>query len=191
MTDETPRDNVVGEQSRRSVLKKGAVAAGGLALGTAATGSAAAQQDDNDDFINDEQIDGAMFIGDFDPDREFIITSPVIDYTPNVNENIEGVFDQFNTRMIQYQNSKRQAQFFVSADAQLPSYNPQVGYVVDDDQNFGPNQRPQPEIYTLRNNAQFFDNSNQALLNVTASPLEENNEDDVLDTGGSGSDWWW
>lgn len=131
-----------------------------------------------------------MFIGDFNPNRRFIITPDVIEYTPNVNKNIQGVFDQFNTHMIQYQNSNRQAQLFIAGDAELPPYNSQRGYVVDDDENYGSNEQPQPEVYTLRRDAQFFDNANQSLINVTASPLEENNEDDVLNYEKGHGDWW-
>lgn len=53
-------------------------------------------------------------------------------------------------------------------------------------------------MYTVRRDAQFFDNANQSLINVTVSPLEENNEDDILDLTdrggdgrtGSGDGWW-
>lgn len=203
-SEQDPTEGVFDEMTRRSAMKKGAVGAGGLALGLAGTGSAAAQQnesaqqDDDDLFVNEETIDAAMYIGDFNPNGEFIITSDVIEWTPNVNENIQGVFDQFNTHMIKYQNSNRQAQLFIAADAELPPFNSQLGYVVDNDENYGSNEQPQPELYTVQQDAQFFDNANQSLINVTVSPLEENNEDDILDftdrTGdgrtGGGGDWW-
>lgn len=113
-------DGEAGEMTRRSAMKMGALGASGLMLGLAGTGSAAAQesdqqnaqQDDDDLFVNEEQIDAAMYTGDFNPNGEFVITSDVIEWTPNVNENIQGVFDQFNTHMIKYQNSNRQAQLF-------------------------------------------------------------------------------
>lgn len=199
-------DGKAGEMTRRSAMKMGALGASGLVLGLAGTGSAAAQesdqqnaqQDDDDLFVNEEQIDAAMYTGDFNASGNFIITSDVIEWTPNVNENIQGVFDQFNTHMIKYQNSNRQAQLFIAADAELPPFDSQLGYVVDDDENYGQNEHPQPEVYTVRQDAQFFDNANQSLINVTVSPLEENNEDDILDftdragdgrTGG-GDGWW-
>ena len=197
-------DGEAGEMTRRSAMKMGALGASGLVFGLAGTGSAAAQesdqqnaqQDDDDLFVNEEQIDAAMYIGDFNPNGEFVITSDVIEWTPNVNENIQGVFDQFNTHMIKYQNSNRQAQLFIAADAELPPFNSQLGYVVDDDENYGSNEQPQPEVYTVRQDAQFFDNANQSLINVTVSPLEENNEDDILDftdRAGGGDGWfdWW
>lgn len=202
-------DGKAGEMTRRSAMKMGALGASGLVLGLAGTGSAAAQQsdqqnaqqDDDDLFVNEEQIDAAMYTGDFNASGNFIITSDVIEWTPNVNENIQGVFDQFNTHMIKYQNSNRQGQLFIAADAELPPFNSQLGYVVDDDENYGSNEQPQPEVYTVRQDAQFFDNANQSLINVTVSPLEENNEDDILDftdragdgrTGGDDGwfDWW-
>lgn len=199
-------DGEAGEMTRRSAMKMGALGASGLVLGLAGTGSAAAQesdqqnaqQDDDDLFVNEEQIDAAMYTGDFNASGNFIITSDVIEWTPNVNENIQGVFDQFNTHMIKYQNSNRQAQLFIAADAELPPFNSQLGYVVDDDENYGENEQPQPEVYTVRRDAQFFDNANQSLINVTVSPLEENNEDDILDftdrggdgRTGSGDGWW-
>lgn len=192
-------DGEAGELTRRSAMKMGALGASGLALSLAGTGSAAAQQsdqqnaqqDDDDIFVNEEQIDAAMYIGDFNPKRRFIITSDVIEWSPNVDENIQGVFDQFNTHMIQYQNSNRHAQLFVAGDAELPPYDSQLGYVVDDDENYGSNEQPQPEVYTLQRDAQFFDNANQRLINVTASPLKENNEDDIIDeAGGEANDNW-
>lgn len=110
MTDKDTQNLIekfVDGASRRDVLKTGALATAGLTV--AGTGTAAAQIDeeegvgvDDDVFVNDEQWNYVMFQNDYRPESEFVITSPVIDWTPNVPANLGSPFQGYNTRMIRY-----------------------------------------------------------------------------------------
>ena len=179
------------DESRRSFMKKGAVASGAAALGLSGVGTAAAQdegaEDDSDDFINAEaeSISAAMFSTAFRPGGRFIITSPVIDWTPDVQQNIAGQFEKFNTRVIQYVDTNEQVLFFQAQDAEVPNYNEDAGYVVDNDEEWGIGDEVQPEVYAFGYDQEVFGGQNQqGLISVTARPLEEDEEEGIF--GGDG-----
>ena len=179
--DRTKRvfDRVMDESSRRNFLKKGALATVGTGL--VASGTAAAQEeDDNDVFVNDEQSRCVMFQNDFRPESEFVIVSPVIDWTPRVPANLGTPFEGYNTRIISYRDSGDNVLFFQSQDAQVPNYNEEAGYVVDDDESFGENEFTQPEVFSLWNDASFFEGTNR-LVTASFSAVEEDFENDIWD----------
>lgn len=183
----TDKSSFLDDESRRSFLRKGAFASGTLALGSSAVGTVAAQEDDDDAFVNDEaeSISAAMFSTAFRPGGRFIITSPVVDWTPDVQQNIAGQFENFNTRVIQYVDTNEQVLFFQAQDAEVPPYNEDAGFVVDNDQEFGIGDTVQPEIYTFGYDQEVFGGQNrQGLISVTARPLEEDAEEDVFTDEG-------
>lgn len=191
MTDENPEssnDRSSSGSSRRGFMKKGAVATAGLA---AVPGMAAAQDDDNDTFVNDARYRCVMFQNDFRPDADFIITSPVLDWTPDVPANLGNPFENYNTRMIRYRGTGENVLFFQAQDAQVPNFNQEAGYVVDDDQSFGENEFTQPEVFSLWNEASFYEGTNR-LVTGFFSPVEEDYENQIFEEEGfdGGEDDW-
>lgn len=102
--------NGIAEESRRSFMKKGALASGGLALGLSSAGSGLAQ-----DGGNGNQMRGLMFADQFNPAARFEVVSQPIDWAP-VDEGDEfeddflfeqeageAVFANYETRVIQYE----------------------------------------------------------------------------------------
>ena len=180
MSDESNSviDRITDESSRRNFMKKGALATAGVGL--TASGTAAAQEEDDDDvFANDEQWTFIMFQNDFRPESEFIITSPVLDWTPDVPANLGSPFEGFNTRMIRYRGTGDNVLFFQSQGAQVPNYNEEAGYVVDDDQTFGENEFTQPEVFSLWNDASYYEGTNR-LVTGSFSPVEEDFENQIF-----------
>ncbi|WP_379695495.1 twin-arginine translocation signal domain-containing protein [Halopelagius fulvigenes] len=181
--------------SRRDFMKKGALASGAVALGLGSSGSAVAQEDGGDDddiLLNDEKMDCIMYQNDFRPEAEFIITTPVVDWTPNAPANLGSPFEGYNTRMISYRNTGDKVLFFQAQDAQIPNYSEEAGYVVDDDESFGENEFTQPEVYSLWNEASFYEGTNR-LVKANFSPVEEDYENSLFE--GEGFDendgWLW
>lgn len=107
-------DRLTGESSRRSFMKKSAIASGGLALGMSGAGSVGAQ-----DGQNGNAMRGLMFNSQFHPRARFQIISQQIDWAPvetdqngddfltDENDDLlfsdADVFGNFNTRVINYQ----------------------------------------------------------------------------------------
>lgn len=182
-------DRIVDESSRRNFMKKGALATAGVGLAT--SGTATAQEEDDDDvFVNNEQAQCVMFQNDFRPGSEFVITSPVIDWSPRVPADLGTPFEGYNTRIISYRGTGDNVLFFQAQDAQVPNYNEEAGYVVDDDQTFGENEFTQPEVFSLWNDASFFEGTNR-LVTATFSPTEEDFENDIWnDEDFDGDDDW-
>lgn len=196
MTDEDTQNLIekfVDGASRRDVLKTGALTTAGLTV--AGTGTAAAQideeegvgvDDDDDVFVNDEQWNCVMFQNDYRPESEFVITSPVIDWTPNVPANLGSPFQGYNTRMIRYRGTGDNVLFFQSQDAQIPQFDEELGYVPDGDEEFAENETPQPQVFSLWQDATFHEETTR-LVTANFSPVEEDFEDSVL--GEEGSDF--
>ena len=184
MTDTNLLGKLVDEETRRSFLKKGAFATAGASL---ASGSAAAQAEgddglgagDDEDDVVDEQFRGVVFQNNFRPDANFVITSPVLDWTPDVPADIGGPLTAFNTRMITYMNTGERVPLFVSQDAENVDYVDDYGYVPDNDQEFAEDEWVQPEVFEMDNQYSAFGQTNR-LLTVQVNPLEEDVEDDVL-----------
>ncbi len=172
-------ETLTGDSSRRSVLKTGALTTAGLTL--TGVGSAAAQQDDG--IVDGESDKALMFADQFNPNSRFVITSPVIEWNPNVQEVRDADWSEYNTRMIRYLNTGQRAQFFMAEDAEVPEYDQQAGYVVDAE---GDTQQgnPQPEVFSMEQEWAPFGASR--LVTVNFSPVGEDEEDDLLDD----EDWW-
>ena len=187
--DENLLDRLTGESTRRSVLKSGALATAGASL---ATGGVAAQEGDGagdgaGDGVGDGQnwMKGILPAAQFRPSARFIITSPVIEWTPNIAEIQDNVWSEYNTRAIRYLNSNEQVLFWQAQDAQVPEFNQQAGYVVDSAGDVGPNNTPQPEIYRM--NTEYAPFGTSGYVTVQFSPVREDEEDDWLDN----DDWWY
>lgn len=188
MTDNdntNPLDSVA--DSRRSFMKKGAAATAGTSLLAAGMGNAAAQNGD-DDWFDDafaESDKALMFTDQVRPGAFFVITSPVLQWNPNVEAVEDNIWSEYNTRQIRYINTRERATFFQAHAAEVPNFNQEAGYVVDDDETFGENQTPQPEVFVLDPDPAVFSDS-PFLMEVQFSPVGEKEEDDLLEDEG----WW-
>ncbi len=114
--NDTILDGIADESSRRSFMKRSAIASGGLAMGLSATGTVAAQ-DGGDQ--NGDAMRGLMFNTQFHPRARFEVNSQAIDWAPIETDqqgdnflaepNDELLFDDpevfanFNTRVVDYQ----------------------------------------------------------------------------------------
>lgn len=96
--------DISGESTRRTFMKAGALASGGLALGLSGTGSALAQDGGGG-------MRGLMFQNQFFPRARFTVASQEIDWAPVVAQNrAEGglfqnpqLFQNMTTRVVKYQ----------------------------------------------------------------------------------------
>jgi hypothetical protein len=142
----------LSDQSRRTVLKKGALASSALALGLGSTTSVGAQGQ------GDEENKALMFNDAFRPGAEFRVVSPVLEWTPDVEGVQEGdVFSDYNTRMIRYTNTEAEARFFPTNQAEV-----QEG-----------------EVYRLHRNFSLFedDAADEGVVSATFEPVAD---DDLL-----------
>ena len=167
------------DESRRSVLKKGALATAGAGIVSGGIGSAVAQEDGGDDTEASGQK-ALIFQNNFRPFARFSFVSDVIDWVPNVEEVSNNVWSNYNVRMIRYLNTGEQVPFFVAQDAQIGQYDDQLGFVVDDDDDAS-----QPQVYEMDKNFALFGDSPH-IVTVNFSPVGEEEEDDLLDN----EDWW-
>jgi len=177
MTDENNESllNRIGD-SRRSFLKKGALATGALALGS--SGTAVAQQDD--DGILDEGWKALIFISNFHPNGRFVLVSDVVEWVPNYGDVRDSFFTDYNTYQIRWLDTDEVVPLFVAQDAPIGPYDADLGFIPDEDDD--PNQ---PQVYEVdREWTPFGDN--ERLITINASPLAEEDEDALLDT----QDWW-
>lgn len=140
-------DRLTGESSRRSFMKKSAIASGGLAMGLSGAGTVGAQGGGNQD---GNVMRGLMFNTQFHPRAQFEIVSQPIDWAP-VESDQEGdnflaepndellfddpeVFANFNTRVVNYQIGRQSwALLFVHESA-----NVQQGQTYQLSPAFGP-----------------------------------------------------
>ena len=114
-----------GEDSRRSFIKKGALASGGLALGISGAGSAAAQADnETQSGTGSEEGSAGVETGEealidsdeYREDAQFRVASPVIDETPA----FEGfTFGEYDTRAIEYVNTGERVLFYPRQDVEV------------------------------------------------------------------------
>lgn len=174
------------DESRREFMKKGVAATAATGLAASGIGTAAAQADDADDIQNDQTMGGAMFNIGYRPGAAFIITSPVVEWTPDVDQNIAGPFRQYNTRIIQYTGTNEQVQFFMSEDASVPQYNPDLGYVPDSEGGTLPGTNAtMPQVYRLSFTHEVFGGGNRSgLIAVQFHPVEQNAQEQILTAEG-------
>ncbi|MFB6164394.1 MAG: hypothetical protein ABEJ31_04480 [Haloarculaceae archaeon] len=194
MTDDDT--SVFGElfddETRRSVLKKGAMATAGAGLASSATGSAAAQ-DNGTDGGNDGGVLGGdqtwqkaiMPVSQFQPNSRFVITSPVVRWSPNVAAIRDDVWSDYNTRTIRYLNTNENVLFWQAHEAQVPNYNKDAGYVVDAEGDTGPNNTPQPEVFRMH--PEYSPLGDTGFLTVQFTPVGEDEEQTWLEN----NDWWY
>lgn len=181
----SPHDLDAG--SRRTFLKRGAAVSGGLALGLPdAAGAAQDDADDDGESGGGDARNGVMFVDQFKPGANFVIVSPAVDWTPDVPEIRTLDPFNYNSRVIRYLNVNEFRILFVSQNAALPTYDTNVGYVVDDDEAYAPGETPQPEVYRLHEESNVVGDTEGLVRLVTFSPLGEATEADALET----EDWW-
>ncbi|MBX0287456.1 twin-arginine translocation signal domain-containing protein [Haloarcula salinisoli] len=171
-TSETLLDRI--DDSRRDFMKKGALATGALALG--ASGTAAAQEDD--DGLLEEDWQALIFISNFHPNGRFVFVSDVVEFTPNYGDVQDSFFTDYNTYQIRWLDTDEVVPLFVAEDAPIGSYDEDLGFIPDDDQN-------QPQVYEVDQEWSPF-GDNERLVTLDVSPLDEDDEDALLDT----QDWW-
>lgn len=184
MTDDNTISDMTGDETRRSFIKKGAVATVGL--GATASGVASAQegQQDETDRVADglqKQEEGwkaLIFVDAFQSAGQFTIVSDVVEWVPNYGEIKGSWFSDYNTRHIRWQNSDNLVPLFVAQDAPIDPFNDGLGFVDDPDD---PNR---PQLYEMNKEwAPFGDNSR--LLTVNVNPVSEEEEKDLQN-----EDWW-
>lgn len=162
-------------ESRRSILKMGALASAGSVLGL--SGSVAAQEDDDDsDGANGNDGDGTnamdalMFGDEYRPGAVVRIASPPIEQLPRVDTDAD-VLGNRNVRVVEFANTIEEAYLFVPADAQI-----EVG-----------------DLYVLGEEGQWFgdDPTGENLVTITVEPLQREDftfdvtdEVELLDEGG-------
>ncbi|WP_436906611.1 hypothetical protein [Halosimplex marinum] len=186
MTDDSVLPFDTPEESRRSVMKKSALAAAGTAAASGA-GVAAAQDDDDDgdDAEAAESQKAILFTDSVRPRSDFVVTSPVIRWNPNVEEVRDNVWSDYNTRMIRYLGTGERATIFVAEEAELPEYDEEAGYVIDDAGDTADDGTVQPEVFTVQPEFTLFDTDGW-LTTINFTAVGEDEEDDLLDN----EDWW-
>ncbi|QLH84231.1 hypothetical protein [Halosimplex pelagicum] len=184
MTDDTILPFDTPEESRRSVMKKSALAAAGTAAASGA-GVAAAQDDDGDDAGVQDSQKALLFTDSVRPRADFVVTSPVVEWVPHVEEVRDNVWSDYNTRMIRYLGTGERATIFVAEEAELPEYDEEAGYVIDDAGDTADDGTVQPEVFTIDPEFTLFDTDGW-LTTINFSPVGEDEEDDLLDN----EDWW-
>jgi hypothetical protein len=211
----TEQDSILGglaDESRRSFMKKSAIASGGLAMGLSGAGTVAAQDGGNQ---NGNVMRGLMFNNQFHPRARFEIISQQIDWAP-VETDQEGddflseenddllfdnpnVFGNFNTRVVNYQVGRQSwALLFVHESANVqqgqvyelsPTFNP---FGTDDFQQFGISDG-RDDLFNDGGNelglvtVQFSpsDGGQQGGGQGTTTPGGDGNETDGNETGGN------
>lgn len=194
--NDTLIDRLAGESSRRSFMKKSAIASGGLAMGLSGTGAVAAQDGNQ----NGNVMRGLMFNSQFHPRARFKIVSQQIDWAPvesdqegdnflsEQNDNLlfdnPNVFANFNTRVINYQIGRQSwGLLFVHQDA-----NVQQGQVYELSPAFQPFGRDDFEQFGITNgDDELFDDqggNELGLVTVQFSPVEGGGNGGGNDGGG-------
>lgn len=197
-------DSIVGDASRRDVLKTGALATAGAGI---ATGAATAQEEDgdlfedNDEAVEDDPVEGvdqvriAMFQNDFVGGARFMITSGIIEWTPNVPVNLGGPFTGFNTHFATFLNTAGRFPVFVRQGENLGAeFDEDAGFFVDNEEGEGELDGGengggdgggfnQPALYELDNQFSLYEGTDQ-IVTAYAFPLEQNIEDQVFAAEG-------
>lgn len=185
--EETTSESIIGNETRRSFVKKGALASGAAALGLSSTGTTVAHQEENDDddaVLEDEQFRVATFQNNFRGGARFIITSDVVEWVPNVPPNLGGPFTGYNTHFATYLNTAGRFPIFIADGAELDAqFDQEEGFFVDPDQSFGENEFVQPQVYALENKFSFYEDTDR-IVTAYANPLEEDAENAIFAAEG-------
>ncbi|WP_224332386.1 hypothetical protein [Haloprofundus halobius] len=143
MTDESENTTDERESTRRTVLKTGALSAGGLALGLSATGGAAAQTDGNQPRYK------ALFqSNNFNPGARLRIVSGVVNYTPQ--QTGFTAWSDYNTRIATYLNTNERFLVYPADDANIQ----------------------QGQVYRVRPNYSFLPEDNQGFVDSQLIPVQ-------------------
>ena len=172
--DKDTLEPITEGETRRSFMKKGAVATvGASALGS---GVGAAQ----DDGGLTEGWKALISADNFHPGGRFTFVSGVVDWSPTYGDVQDSWFSDYNTRMIRWLNTNQTVPLFVAQSANVGDYDSELGFVtdVDDDQN-------QPQLFEVNQEWTPF-GDNPQLVTVNASPVSEEEEDQILEN----EDWW-
>lgn len=165
---------LVGDETRRSFLKKSAVAT----VGASALGSGVGAAQNVGDL--DEGWKALLFADNFHPEARFTFVSGVVEWTPNYGDVTDSWFTDYDTRMIRWLNTDETVPLFVAQGANIGEYDEELGFVTDADDD-----PDQPQVFEMnREWTPFGDNSR--LVTVNASPVPEDEEDQILET----DDWW-
>lgn len=201
MTDNDSILDGLTDESRRSFMKKSAIASGGLAMGMSGAGTVAAQDGGNQGNV----MRGLMFNTQFHPRAQFEVVSQPIDWAP-VETDQEGdnflneandellfdnpeVFAQFNTRVINYQIGRQSwGLLFAHESANLqqgqvyelsPTFSP---FGTDDFQQFGIDESVNDDLFTEGGGNEL------GLVTVQFSPVEGGNQGGGQGTTQGGGD---
>lgn len=166
-------ERTVSDESRRSFLKKSAVATVGASA--AASGVASAQ----DDGANEGPWKALVFQTNFYPEARFTFISDVLEWNPNYGGIDDSWFSDYNMRMIRWLNTGEHRQIFVADDADVGQFDDDLGFVVDDQ------DQDQPQVYEVSPEASVFEDDPK-LATIEFSPVEEEAEDQLL----ASDDWW-
>ena len=165
----------ISDETRRSFMKKSAVAT----VGASALGSGVGAAQDGDGELTEGWK--ALISGDnFHPQGRFTFVSGVVEWTPTYGDVQDSWFSDYNTRMIRWLNTNQTVPMFVAQSANIGDYDSELGFVtdVDDDQN-------QPQLFEMNQEWTPF-GDNPQLVTVNASPVAEEEEDEILQN----EDWW-
>lgn len=204
--DDTTQDSLTST-SRRSVLKKSALATVATGILGSSMGSAAAQDGGNDSdpydedlFVENESMKGLIFRNQWEPNNLFTIASPVIDVAPDVPEVEDNVWSGYNSRMIRILGTNETVLFFPANSAAVGPYDDNFGYVVDDDFLNDNNEivmdgaplgdeggvddqelkQLRPTIYAWNRESNLFGDADN-VLTVEFSPIPDEDEEQVWD----------
>ncbi|WP_137285497.1 twin-arginine translocation signal domain-containing protein [Halorussus salinisoli] len=174
--DKTIGERILGEESRRSFMKKSTVASVAFGAGVLGSGVGGAQ-----DFDLDDNWKALIFADSFHPEARFTFVSGVVEWTPNYGDVRDSWFSDFNTYQIRWLNTDEVVPLFVAEDANIGrEYDQELGFIpdADDDAN-------QPQLFEMEKEWTPF-GDNPRLVEVEASPVAEEQEDEILEN----EDWW-
>lgn len=173
--DNADAESVFGGESRRSFLQKSAVAS--VAVGTGVLGSGVGSAQDVD---LDDEWEALVFADNFHPEARFTFVSGVVEWTPNYGDVSDSWFADYDTYQIRWLNTDEVVPLFVAQGATIGEYDADLGFVADPDDD-----PDQPQLYEMNREWSPF-GDNPRLVEVTASPVGEDEEDRILQD----QDWW-
>jgi len=170
-------ERTLGDETRRSFLKKGALATAGVA---AASGTVSGQTDDGVFGDLNDNWKALVFIDNFHPNARFAFGSGVVEWSPNYGDVRDSFFSDYNTQMILWLNTDEVVPLFVAQDANVGEYDADAGFVTDADDDGN-----QPQLFEMNREWTPF-GDNERLITVNVSPVGEEMEDSLLE-----DDNWW
>ncbi len=177
----TEKTSLLGSESRRSFVKKGALAGSALALG--GTGAAAAQQTETPTETPAgeglQEIDGLVQASAYRPGGRFMFVSGVVDWTPDVPGVANDVWADYNTYMIRWLNTNQIVPLWIEGGAVLNSMDDHLGYIPDDEAG------DQPELYEMQAGDEDFEDGDQ-LIQVALNEVPQEPAEAILE-----QDEWW